>query len=82
MFGGPPLLIVSALALRWNCRYFLDEAEDPQYDRHNDDVRVVAEPGWAGYDRCERSDVRIREQFRDVLSADPWNPSPFTGSTA
>ena len=49
----------------------LDEVEDPQYDRHDDDLRVAVEPGCAGYDCHDNLDMRIQEGFRATFLADP-----------
>ena len=52
-------------------RYPLDEVEDTEYDRHDDDLRVVVEPGRAGHDGHDNLDMRICEGFRTTFLADP-----------
>jgi len=44
-------------------RYPLDEVEDTEHDRHDDDLRVVVEPGFPGYSGHDHLDMRIREGF-------------------
>ena len=51
-------------------RYSLDEVEDGEYGGHDDDLRVVVEPGCAGYDGYDHVDMWIREGFRTVFLAD------------
>jgi len=52
-------------------RYSLDEVEDTEYDRHDDDLRVVVEPGRAGHDGHDNLDMRIWEGFPTIFLADP-----------
>lgn len=52
-------------------RYSLDKVEDTQLDRHDYDLRVVVEPGRAGYDGHDNLDMRIRERFPAAFLTDP-----------
>lgn len=53
-------------------RYPLDEVEDGEYDRHDNDLRVVVESSCARYDDHDQMDMRIWGGFRTaIFLADP-----------